>query len=107
MMSTNEHLLRTGDYWKHSNMLFPPTSDFIEWPDLVASAAPRDLFCLYNRHDGLFTLDGQEAADKRLLDIYNKLEAQQFYRGAFFDGHHKFDVPMQEIAFDHLKKVLG
>jgi hypothetical protein len=107
MMSTYDALVRGGDYWKHTNMLFPPTSDFIEWPDLVASAAPNDLLCLYNREDPLFRLAGQEAAHERIARIYKAVGASDSYRGVFFKGHHKFDVEMQEVAFDHLARVLS
>lgn len=106
MMSTYEGLL-TEHVWKHSWMLYPPGwTRFGDWPDLVACRAPAKLLCLYNNNDWLFSLDGQTAAHNRLLQHYHISSNTAGYTGHFFDGGHKFDQEMQNIAFDWLEQTL-
>jgi hypothetical protein len=50
MMCTYKDLLNSRNWWKHTNMLYPPNREdcrYGEWPDLVASQAhSKWLFCL-------------------------------------------------------------
>ena len=39
------------------------------------------------------------AADGMLNVVYRKAGTPERYRGSFYDGPHKFDLPMQDEAF--------
>lgn len=87
----------------HTWMLFPPgLARFADWPDVAASAAPLPLLVQYLRSDQLFTRDGMEAADRRLAAQFARAGAPEHYAARWHDGDHRFDVPMQEEAFDWL-----
>ena len=61
---------------------------------------------LNNNKDGLFTLSEMKKADKILQDIFAKAGAPDRYKGGFYPGEHKFDVQMQQDAFDWFDKWL-
>ena len=60
----------------------------------------------YNEEDELFTAEGQHEADLKINAIYTKMGRPQNYVGKFYPGVHKFDVTMQEEAFQWLKGCL-
>jgi len=104
MMSTYRELL-DQHLVKHTWMFEPPgLARIADWPDLAASAAPTPLLVQYNRDDPLFSRDGMQQAHERIAMHYGSSGA---YTGQFYDGPHKFDVPMQEAAFDWLGTLLG
>jgi len=84
----------------------PHLSRFMDLPDVVSLHGPGPLMVQYNREDQLWTRDGQEQADRKLAAIYSKLSAPDRYAGLFYPGPHKFDVKMQEDAFDWLDRWL-
>ncbi len=99
MMSTYAGLL-DHNIASHTWMLYPGDWSRVgDWPDLVACRAPSPLLVQYDREDQLFTLDGMEAADRRLADHYRDAGAAEQYAGQFYPGPHKFDREMQEAAF--------
>ncbi|HLT61598.1 MAG TPA: hypothetical protein VK020_10425 [Microlunatus sp.] len=105
MMSTYDGLL-DRHVALHTWMFFPaglPAE--ADWPDLAACRAPSPLLVQYNRHDALFDLAGQEAADRRIAEHYRA--APENYSGRFYDGPHKFDRQMQDEAFDWLERRLA
>jgi hypothetical protein len=59
-----------------------------------------------NNQDQLFTLGEMQKADDILKQVFAKAGAAGNYKGAFYDGLHKFDVPMQEDAFAWFDKWL-
>jgi hypothetical protein len=61
---------------------------------------------MYDLDDDLFTAKGQDESNGRLKKIYAKMGAPEMYEGLFFPGPHKFDIEMQEIAFDFYDKWL-
>jgi hypothetical protein len=48
-----------------------------------------------------------KAADRMLRRIYRKAGASERYRCSFYPGPHKFDLPMQDEAFDWFDRWLG
>ncbi|MEI7904067.1 MAG: hypothetical protein WCI43_01470 [Candidatus Firestonebacteria bacterium] len=91
----------------HTWMLnLPHLSRFLDFPDLVSLRVPAPLMVQYDIHDGLYTIKGQRDADKRLQSIYAKAGKKENYKGIFYPGPHKFDLPMQEDAFDWFEKWL-
>ncbi len=91
----------------HTWMLnLPYQSRYMDFTDMAAIRVPSPLMVQYDIHDGLYTLKGQKSADKRLASIYKKAGAPENYRGMFYPGPHKFDVPMQEDAFRWFEQKL-
>lgn len=106
MMSTYEHLL-DHSIVLHTWMFFPPgLAREGDWTDLVTSRAPSRLLVQYDLDDDLFTVDGMHAAHEHIQTRYANINAPENYLGEFYPGPHRFDVPMQESAFQWLKKHL-
>lgn len=107
MMSTYEGLL-DHNIVSHTWMLYPRTwSRHGDWPDLAACRAPSPLLVQYDREDGLFSMDGMEAAHRRLAEHYASVGHPSNYEGQFYPGPHKFDGEMQRAAFDWLSRRLA
>lgn len=106
-MSTFRELLRNHTKC-HTWMLYVPhLPRFLDMPDLIALRAPAPLMVQYNTEDELYTLDGQEHADRKLRQIYEKMNRAENYSGRFYPGPHKFDVQMQKDAFKWFERWLG
>ena len=105
-MSTAEQFALYKVY-THTWMLYiPGLSNIMDFTDLYSLHGAKPTMVLYDTDDPLYTPKGQEDADKRLRAIYAKMGARELYRGQFFPGPHKFDVEMQEIAFDFFDEWL-
>jgi hypothetical protein len=88
-------------------MFFPPGwSAHGDWPDLAAASAPSPLLVQYLLGDAQFTREGMEAADRRIAAHYAAIGAEAAYSGEFFPGPHRFDLDMQEQAFNWLVQHL-
>lgn len=106
MMSTYEHLLDRC-IAPHTWMLFPPGwSRHGDWPDLAASGAPSPLLVQYLLDDAQFTVQGMKGAHGRIASYYSRTKMPEAYVGEFYPGAHRFDIPMQEQAFDWLERHL-
>jgi dienelactone hydrolase len=91
----------------HTWMLFPfGWSRHGDWPDIAASRAPLPLLVQYDMQDDLFTEDGMREAHMRLQEHYWNTGKPDGYTGQFYPGPHKFDLEMQAVAFDWLKRQL-
>jgi hypothetical protein len=87
-------------------MYVPNLFSSLDLPDIIALHAPAPLLVQYNRDDELFTLEGQNEADRKLAEIYSKIGRPENYAGKFHPGAHKFNVAMQEEAFNWLEERL-
>ncbi|HET6466949.1 MAG TPA: hypothetical protein VFG43_01100 [Geminicoccaceae bacterium] len=107
MMTTwRDFLLNTAH--KHTWMVYAPgLPQDLDYPEILAIAAPRPTLVLSNRDDALFTLPEMERAHGMLADIYAKAGAAERHRGRFHAGPHKFDLAMQAEAFAWLDRWLG
>jgi len=91
--------------YTHTWMAYlPGLSNLMDFTDLYSIHGKKPTMVLFDTHDELFTLKGQEDADKRLKSIYQKMGTPELYHGQFFPGPHKFDVEMQEVAFAFFDK---
>ena len=105
LMTTYEELLDC--HMSHTWMMFPyGWARYGDWPDIAACRAPSPLLVQYDIEDELFTEAGMRDAHARLAAHYASVNAPQHYVGEFYPGPHKFDLPMQERAFDWLKRQL-
>lgn len=106
MMSTYEGLV-DNCVAPHTWMLFPPGwSLHGDWSDLAASAAPAPLLVQFLLDDAQFTVAGMRDADARIAAHYAHAGAADAYRGEFYPGPHRFDVPMQQAAISWLAAQL-
>ncbi|WP_395094456.1 dienelactone hydrolase family protein [Armatimonas sp.] len=78
-----------------------------DYPDLAACRAPSPLLVQYDEADPLFTLEGMQQASARIAKHYAAVGKPENYVRQFYPGGHKFDLPMQEAAFDWLAARLG
>ena len=83
-------------------MYVPSLLKLLDIPDVISLRAPSPLLVQYDIEDRLFSLEGQKEADRKISSIYTKMGHPKNYVGSFYPGRHKFDVAMQEDAFDWL-----
>jgi dienelactone hydrolase len=105
-MSTYRGMLRNHINGNGMIMYVPHLAKFLDMPDVIALRAPSPLLVQYLEGDGLFSLEGQKAADQKISRIYEKAGNGSNYSGRFYPGKHRFDMAMQEEAFAWLSKVL-
>lgn len=87
-------------------MFVPHLYSRLDLPDVISLHAPQPLMVQYNEDDELFTREGQHEADRKIRQIYTKILRPTEYIGSFHSGPHKFDVAMQNEAFDWLERKL-
>lgn len=105
-MSTLRGLLRNRIKSHRLFMYVPHLSSFLDLPDVIALRAPSPLMVQYDIDDELFTLEGQRQADEKIAHIYSQIDHPDNYVGKFYPGPHKFDIEMQDDAFEWLDKHL-
>jgi dienelactone hydrolase len=105
-MSTIGGMLRNHINGNGLIMYVPHLLRLLDMPDVIALRAPSPLLVEYLEGDGLFSLDGQRAADQKIADIYSKMGRREKYVGKFYPGPHRFDAGMQDDAFRWLKETL-
>jgi dienelactone hydrolase len=90
--------------WVH---FLPGLHQHLDWPDLAALAAPRDLLVLQCSRDRLFPPAGMRAAVEKIAAIYTKAGATDRFVGHFHDVPHIFNRAMQDEAFTWLDRKLS
>lgn len=83
--------------WMTYIPLLPRELDF---PEILALRAPKPTMVLNDIGDTLFTLDEMKNADGILSGIFEKAGASDRYKCSFHPGPHKFDLAMQQEAFE-------
>lgn len=78
----------------------------LDYPEVLALRVPRPTLVLFDKEDQLFTLPEMERADRILNEVHAKAGAADRYKGSFYPGPHKFDLPMQAEAFDWFERWL-
>lgn len=92
----------------HTWMIYIPLLPrLMEYSEILSLHLPRPSLVLQTRHDPLFTLSEAERCKRILADCYAKAGAPASFCMSFYDGPHKFDVPMQEEAFAWLSGALA
>jgi len=87
----------------HSFVHFVPSLHrYLDFPDVVALRAPKPLLVQQCSQDELFPLAGMQESVEKIAAIYAKAGARSQFTGRFYDVPHRFDVPMQEDAFNWL-----
>ena len=105
-MSTSKEFAAYKVYTHTWMMYLPGLTNVLDFSDLYSLHGKKPTMVMYDTEDMLFTTKGQEDSNARLQQIYAKMGVPELYRGHFFPGPHKFDVEMQEIAFDFYDEFL-
>jgi dienelactone hydrolase len=91
----------------HTWMTYTPLlPKYLDFPEILGLRVPLPTMTLSNDEDDLYTLPEMKRADKILVEIFEKAGAKEFYRGLFYPGDHKFDIQMQQDAFNWFDKWL-
>ncbi len=87
--------------YTHTWMVYVPIlPKYLDFPEILGLRAPLPTLVLNDSEDQLYTLPEMKRADSILSEIYHKMEADDHYRCSFYPGLHKFDIAMQEEAFE-------
>ncbi len=92
----------------HTWMVYVPRlSRLLDYPEILSLHMPAPALVLQTRHDPLFSLEEAHRAGAILEACYARAGAREAFVMSFYDGPHKFDVPMQEQAFAWLQRWLA
>ena len=106
MMTTwKDYLLQKSH--THTWMVYVPgLPRDLDYPEILGLRAPKPTMVLNDDEDQLFSPDAMHEADTILAEVFKKAGAAEKYRGTFYPGPHKFDLPMQAEAFDWFDRWL-
>ncbi len=91
----------------HTWMTYVPLlPNELDFPEILGLGVPKPTLVLSTTEDPLFTPEAVRKAEGILAEIYRKAGAADRLGFSFYGGHHKFDVPMQEEAFDFFDRWL-
>ncbi|HUZ18268.1 MAG TPA: prolyl oligopeptidase family serine peptidase [Spirochaetia bacterium] len=91
----------------HTWMVYVPhLPRYLDLPELFALRAPLPALVQSSREDPLFTLSEMERSASMLDEIYRKAGHSENVKTMFYPGPHKFDLQMQEDAFEWLAQHL-
>lgn len=89
--------------FNHTWMVYVPRlPQFLDFPEIIGLHCPKPTLVLNSRQDSLFTLSEMQAAVRKLQATYRKAGVPEHFNSRFFDGPHKFDLPMQKHTFEWL-----
>lgn len=93
--------------WTHTWMTYVPLlPKDLDFPEILALRAPAATMVLNCNDDPLYTLPEMKRADTIIADTFKRAGAADKYRANFYEGGHKFDLPMQADAFAWFDKFL-
>lgn len=105
-MTTSKDLILSKSY-THTWMTFTPALPReLDFAEIVGIRTPLPTLVLNNNEDDLFTLTEMKEADRILGEVYNKANADDKYKCSFHPGPHKFDIAMQQEAFEWFNRWL-
>ena len=91
----------------HTWMIYVPGQlNYLDLPDVASLNAPRPLMVINCLQDRLFTLEGMRAAEEKLENIYQKMNAADRFQCRYYDVPHSLNVEMQDDAIDWLSQWL-
>jgi dienelactone hydrolase len=83
--------------------LVPGLYHYLDYPDVATLALPRALLVINGSQDGLFELEGVEAAFEKLAAAYGKAGVPDRLRTRLYDTPHLFNAEMQAEAWEWLR----
>jgi dienelactone hydrolase len=92
---------------RHTWMCYMPGLPLdLDYPEILALAAPKPTLVQSNSEDAIFTLAEMRRAAGMIGEIYGKAGVPDRHRTTFYPGPHKFDRAMQAEAFAWLDQWL-
>ena len=105
-MTTYDSLLRQH-LRNHTWMIYVPGQlRYLDLPDVASLNAPRPLMVINCLQDRLFTLEGMQAAERKLAAVYKKMNAPDRFECRYYDVPHSLNVAMQDDAIKWLEHWL-
>ncbi|MEO2005807.1 MAG: prolyl oligopeptidase family serine peptidase, partial [Candidatus Poribacteria bacterium] len=100
MMTTwRDYMLNRA--YTHTWMCYVPLlPKYMDYPEILGMRLPLPTLVQNNIEDQLFTMPEMDQADAMLRQAYEKAGAGDRYRATFYPGPHKFDLDMQDEAFN-------
>ena len=91
----------------HTWMIYVPLlPNELDFPEILGLRAPAATMVQNTTEDALYTLDEVKVAEGILREVFAKAGASERFDFRYYPGPHKFDVPMQEDAFNWLDRWL-
>lgn len=91
----------------HTWMVYVPLlPNELDFPEILSLRVPLPTLVLNDEDDDLYTPSEMKEADRILAGIYRKANADDRYKCSYYPGPHKFDVRMQEEAFQWFDRWL-
>jgi hypothetical protein len=84
----------------------PLLPDELDFPEILGLRAPLPTLVLNDIDDTLYTMSEMKRAEKILSEVYKKAGAEERLKCSYYPGPHKFDMPMQEEAFNWFDRWL-
>jgi hypothetical protein len=78
----------------------------MDHPDVLGMRVPLPSMVLATDEDPLFSLEEVMIAVDRLREVYRKAGSSENFAFSLHPGPHKFDLAMQNQAFDWLERWL-
>lgn len=105
MTTWNDFLLNKA--YTHTWMTYTPLlRRYLDFPEILGLRAPLPTMVQSCIDDPLYTMPEMEAADRILQDVFDRAGAADHYQCRFYPGEHKFDLPMQQHAFQWFDRWL-
>ena len=105
MSTWRDFLLRKC--FTHTWMLYVPLLPReLDFPEILGLRVPAPTMVQNTTEDTLFTLEDVRESEKMLREVFAKAGGEENLAFNLYGGPHKFDVPMQEDAFDFLDRHL-
>ena len=91
----------------HTWMIYVPGQlEWLDLPDVATLNAPRPLMVANCTYDELFTLEGMQTAERKIADVYRRMNAQDRFCCRYDDEPHSFKIPAQDAAIAWLERWL-
>jgi dienelactone hydrolase len=105
-MSTVRPMLRRHIDTHSFSHFVPGLHQYLDLPDVVSMMAPKPLMVQQCREDGLFPAEGMRDSVNKIAAVYQRAGVKDRFAGRYYDGGHRFDVAMQNEAFEWLNHHL-
>jgi hypothetical protein len=83
----------------------PHLAQYLDMPDVISLNA-EPLMVQYGIGDHVWAEGCQRDSDRKLKDIYQKMDLSNYYRSGYYPGGHQFDLVMQKDGFDWFDRWL-
>lgn len=91
----------------HTWMIYVPGQlQWLDLPDVVTLNAPQPLMVINCLQDQLFTREGMHAAERKIAEVYTRMDASDRFCCRYDDEPHSFKVPAQDAAIAWLERWL-